>query len=208
VTDGKTKYIHQKSFAAHKTRLIEQLKDYHRSHPMEPGVSRSQLLQESALPEETYELVIRELVASESITEEGGLVRIPSHTIQLSEKEKETLNRLESQFLDAAFQPPTIKELQDEYDISDALLRQFVKILQYENKIERVSGDLFIHSDVKKKLKETLKTYFQSNEDLAIGQFKELIGGSRKYAIPLIEFADQEGWTIRQGETRTEGILS
>ncbi|MBD3275913.1 MAG: selenocysteine-specific translation elongation factor, partial [Candidatus Marinimicrobia bacterium] len=120
VADGKTKYIHQESFNDHKNRLLEQLKEYHGSYPKEPGVSRSQLLQESALQEETFDLVIRELAASQSITEEGGLVRLPSHTIQLSEKEKETVNRLESQFLDAAFQPPTIKELQDEYDISDA----------------------------------------------------------------------------------------
>lgn len=206
--DGKTRYIHQNSFDAHKNRLVEHLEAYHRSHPKEPGASRSQLLQESSLPEETFELVIRELVASENIAEDGGLIRLPSHTIQLSETEQETLDRLENQFLEAGFQPPTVKELQDEYAISDAMLRQFLKILQYQNTIERVSGDLFIHANIKESLKATLKRYFQSNDDLAIGQFKDLIGGSRKYAIPLIEFADQEGWTIRQGETRTEGILS
>ncbi len=206
--EGKHRYIHQGSFEQHKKRLNDQVKYYHQTNQREPGIPRSQLQQESSLPEETFNLVLRELVGSNEMAEESGLVRLPSHTIQLSDDEEKILQKIERQFHEAEFQPPTVKELQAEYSISDALLRQLLKILQYQQKIERISGDLFIHMHVKRNLKEALTNYFQSNDDLAIGEFKELIGGSRKYAIPLIEYADQEGWTIRQGETRTEGILS
>jgi selenocysteine-specific elongation factor len=35
-----------------------------------------------------------------------------------------------------------------------------------------------------------------------IGQFKELTGVSRKYAIPLLEYLDRERVTKRVGDTR------
>ena len=40
------------------------------------------------------------------------------------------------------------------------------------------------------------------NSKLGVGEFKNLTGVSRKYAIPLLEYLDRERVTRRQGDAR------
>ena len=38
-----------------------------------------------------------------------------------------------------------------------------------------------------------------------VAEFRDLVGASRKYAVPLLEYLDQAGFTRRQGDVRVLG---
>ena len=54
-----------------------------------------------------------------------------------------------------------------------------------------------------KQLRECVAEYKRTRgANLPVGEFKQLTGVSRKYAIPLLEYFDREHVTRREGDSR------
>ncbi|MET0692120.1 MAG: SelB C-terminal domain-containing protein, partial [Candidatus Binatia bacterium] len=51
-------------------------------------------------------------------------------------------------------------------------------------------------------LRQTLKNYLLEKHEMSAASFRDLIGSSRKYTIPLLEYFDRNGLTIRVGDIR------
>jgi len=58
------------------------------------------------------------------------------------------------------------------------------------------------HSKVLGRLKDQVVEFLKVHGEISPTQFKELIGASRKYAIPLLEYCDREKITLRIGDVR------
>ena len=80
-------------------------------------------------------------------------------------------------------------------------MRQIITLLQRNRTIVRMgSDDLFIHSQALGKLIERLRA--ERGQAIDVGQFKQMTGLSRKYAIPLLEYLDREHVTRKSGDRR------
>ena len=51
-------------------------------------------------------------------------------------------------------------------------------------------------------IQEALVGYLKANKEIGPSGIKDLLGVSRKYAIPLLEYFDAQRVTVRQGEHR------
>ena len=47
-----------------------------------------------------------------------------------------------------------------------------------------------------------VETFLRTNKQMTMAQFRDLIGTSRKYAVPLLEWFDARGITVRSGDYR------
>jgi len=200
--DGTVRYCVRDLAEKEKSRITQQVVAYQENHPKEPGIQKSQLEQETGLPAETFGALLDEITGEGGVVEEGPIIHTPEHEIRLSAEELQLKNSLEAFIKKQEFRPPAVHDLEKEFDIPATELRQFLKILLYEKAVERLSGDLYFHSELTDRLRAELRTYFKSNETLAVSEFKEITNASRKYTIPLLEYADQQGWTIRDGDVR------
>ncbi len=55
-------------------------------------------------------------------------------------------------------------------------------------------------------MRKAVADYFDGGEtQLGVPQFKDMVGVTRKYAIPLLEYFDREGTTMRSGNVRLRG---
>ena len=57
-------------------------------------------------------------------------------------------------------------------------------------------------SDLSERMKTALHQHLSGTGDITPATFRDLFGTTRKYAIPLLEYLDREGFTIRVGDTR------
>ncbi len=71
--------------------------------------------------------------------------------------------------------------------------------------IKRVPPFFFFHQSIIGELNERVRTYFAGQEEMRVGDFKDLIGVSRKQAVPLLEYMDQARITRRSGDVRIPG---
>jgi selenocysteine-specific elongation factor len=66
-------------------------------------------------------------------------------------------------------------------------------------------GDGLIHPAALELAVGAIRTWFSTRVELAVGDLKELLGLTRKHAIPLLELLDQRGLTARKGNARVAG---
>ena len=66
----------------------------------------------------------------------------------------------------------------------------------------RLTEDLYFTEDAIAEAEEKLKEFFLQNDSLELSQFRDIIDSSRKYALPLLEYFDDEGLTYRDGDKR------
>jgi selenocysteine-specific elongation factor len=86
--------------------------------------------------------------------------------------------------------------------LDPAALREAVRLLIGEKILEKISEDLALHSGKLDPLREKIKDFINSQGKMSMQDFKELSGLSRKYTIPLMEYFDRSGFTIRVGDHR------
>jgi selenocysteine-specific elongation factor len=66
----------------------------------------------------------------------------------------------------------------------------------------KVGDDLYRGAQIAR-IRALVETYLRAHEQMTAAQFRDLIGTSRKFAVPLLEWLDAHGVTIRTGDYRT-----
>jgi len=66
----------------------------------------------------------------------------------------------------------------------------------------RVSEELFFDAGAIAALRERLVAHLREKKDISTQGFKEMVGQTRKFVIPLSEYFDREKVTLRVGEKR------
>ncbi|HET7226377.1 MAG TPA: selenocysteine-specific translation elongation factor [Candidatus Eisenbacteria bacterium] len=73
------------------------------------------------------------------------------------------------------------------------------------DRLVRVNQELVYTARQIEALRDMLVRWFESHERLNVADLRGMTGASRKYAVPLLEFADRTGWTVRVGDERRRG---
>jgi len=81
------------------------------------------------------------------------------------------------------------------------LVQAALKLLVEEGELRRLVA-LHFHVSALEELQGRLVDYLRENESIAPAQFKELVGQSRKFTIPLAEYFDAQKVTLRIGDIR------
>jgi selenocysteine-specific elongation factor len=68
-----------------------------------------------------------------------------------------------------------------------------------------INNDYLVASESWGGLRQKLRVYFSSETELAFATFRELSGLTRKLGIPMLEYLDQSGVTVRKGDIRVAG---
>jgi selenocysteine-specific elongation factor len=185
-------------------RLLAALAAFHERERLLPGMPRGAL--GGALPENTatgaFELLLERLVAASRIVAEGKLVRLPDHVPTLSQREESVAARMRADAASAGLEPPTPREWAEKIGVDLDALRNVLAHLEREGSLVRTPGDLWFDRGAIDALRERIVAHLREHETLDTQTYKSLIGTTRKYAVPLMEFFDAEHLTIRAGEAR------
>jgi len=199
----KLKVIEKGQYQGLKEMVLAQLGEFHQRFPMKSGLSKEEL--RTKLPPEVdvklFQILINELIQSKEVVLEKDKLRLPSHQIS-SVDEKGLVKRVEGAVLKRGLQPPSPKELSEEWSEREEEVRAIFEHLVHEGVLVKVKSEFYFHRVPFENLKEELVTYIKSHQEITTPQFKEMTKGSRKYAIPLIEYFDQIKLTLRLGEKR------
>ena len=120
---------------------------------------------------------------------------------KLSKNEKLLLADLINQYADAKFQPPTVKECQQAATKNQNSVPQLITLAATDGDLIEISSEYYLHTDVEKELKRML-TDAMSNGGLTLSEIREMLATTRKYAVPICEYLDRTGFTVRDGDLR------
>jgi selenocysteine-specific elongation factor len=199
----KLKVIETGQYQGLKEIVLAQLGAFHQRFSMKSGLSKEEL--RTKLPPEVdvklFQILINELIRSKKVILEKDKLRLPGHQIS-SVDEKGLVKRVEAAVLKGGLQPPSPKELSEEWSEREEEVRAIFEHLVHEGVLVKIKSEIYFHRVPFENLKEELVAYLKSHQEITTPQFKEMTKASRKYAIPLIEYFDQIKMTLRLGEKR------
>ena len=129
-------------------------------------------------------------------------VRLASHEVRLSPDQQRVLDRLEEDFLRADAAPPSAEEALGRAGLGGDEEHELFQVLVQAGKLVRVKDSLYFHARALETIQTRVVALLQDRKEIGPGDIKDLLGISRKYAIPLLEFFDQRRVTTRVGERR------
>ena len=132
----------------------------------------------------------------------GGLVGHPSSSGGAKAAEEEAAAKLEAALEAAGATPEALSHLLPEIVPQASLASRAFALLESQGKAVKVAKDLAFDAQVLDGLQQALRTWLQENGAGTAAQLRDVLGVSRKYAIPLLEYFDATGVTVRDGNLR------
>ncbi len=133
------------------------------------------------------------------LTEKG--IGLADRGPKLSKNEKVVLAELIQQFADAKYQPPTVKECQQAATKNQSSVPQLITLAASDGDLVEISSDYYLHTNVEQELKSSL-TEAMADGGMTLSEIREMLGTTRKYAVPICEYLDRTGFTVRDGDLR------
>ena len=202
--DAETLYTAAAKWDRVRATLVSALREFHRAHPLNPGREMEEVREAlpGGIPPRLFRAVLDGFEAERAIVREGSLLRLPDHVVRLRQDEEDLATRIRRMLEQAPMMPPDIKQIERDLGVLRAKLTEVLRVLERERAIVRVSPDLYFLTDSIDRVKAELRRHLSERSDITPATFRDLFGTTRKYAIPLLEYLDREGITVRVGDSR------
>ena len=186
-------------------KIIEILGDFHRNNPLRSGMVPDVLKQKSGIEEGWFFEILSIIEKQGYIKRVGSEYALISHKTKISDEIVQFYKRIEKKLINNSFIPISTKQISEQFDLSEKKSLEILHYLRNQKKLVKVNADLWMHSENVDKLYLLNKNHFKSNNELDVSSFKIYTGLTRKFAIPILEFCDKQGWTLRNGNLRIKG---
>ncbi len=194
--------VARRAIAAEVDRLSTVVAAHHEQHPLDAGLSLQALRAGVSAPLPVLDLLVEHGVRKQAweLAEGGAVVRKPGWQAALRERAGDAGGRLAQRLAEARWQLPTVSELQREF--SDPSVPALLAHLAREGSVERVDQERYALKQALEEFRRAVEETLRELGAATPAQFRDRLGLTRKYLIPLLEWADRRGITSRKGDTR------
>jgi selenocysteine-specific elongation factor len=180
------------------TRALGLLKDYHRQHPSAVGMPLETLRHSLRGPDDVVEAALTDLGRAGRIRRNDGTVALAGFSPRVTGGDAE-IDRVVGILVDANLTPPSISELEQSTGRRDLLA--ILRLAAASGRVEAVERDRYYTREALEQFTGVLRDLGEHGA-IVPAQVRDRLGISRKYLIPLLEWADGRGITVRVGEAR------
>jgi selenocysteine-specific elongation factor len=179
--------------------VASELEAFHRENPLLPGLESAEL--RSRVPTDTVSddlltAVMAGLERRGVIERKGTLVRRPGHAVSLGDREDEAA-RLVADVAAAEPTPPTQPQLE-----ARGFPRALIDACVATGRLARVSRELVVTPAFLAGAEQVAREQASREAGMTVSTFREALGTTRKYALPILGSFDERGLTRRDGDVR------
>jgi selenocysteine-specific elongation factor len=196
-------YLHAEALDSLTRELRRYLETFHGQNPLKPNIASEELRAKvRGLGERVCLMALEELRQQGVVVVERDRVRLATHQVALDDTRERILNELEAEFLAAGYQPPRVEDLFAKLNIGKGHDKALLQVLLDQGRAVRLKENVVFHRANLAKAETLLVQYLRDHREITPIEFKDLLGISRKYAIPMLEYFDSQKITIRVGDKR------
>jgi selenocysteine-specific elongation factor len=186
------------------------MKKAHEESPLEAGLALQSLRaagSQDAAPQ-LIKAAIRSMADSGEIVIEGPHVRLAGHSVDLTEEEQAIQNALVEAISTGGLMPPAPADLVDIASGARPLLNALLKLLVEDGVLVQLTPDLLLTASAERDMVDKVLRVLKQTESPPPSAFREALGVTRRYLIPMLEYLDAIGWTERTSDGRIPGLLA
>ncbi len=174
--------------------------------PLSWGLSKSELKSrlERQVSPELIDIWIQERERAGELFIRDDRLRFGEEKVALSPAHAALRERILAAIAGRGFSAPTAKELLEAIGAPPGA-EELLNHLQREGEIVKIPPDLLFGAGAIVEMRTRILEHFSREREMSVASLKEILGVSRKQAVPLLEWMDRQRWTERSGDVRTEG---
>lgn len=185
-----------------RTAIVTTLQRFHAERPLRRGLSK-EALRSAVAPELSpplFEALLQHFEQDGTVVIDREVVRLPHHAVHLTDEWRQWAERMERRAKDAGFSPPDLDELLAEFPDREQAMDVLTLLIE-QGQLLRVA-EFIVHPATIERAKAIAQQLCEQHGSFTASQFREAAQTTRKYAVPLLEFLDHLGVTVRRGDVR------
>jgi selenocysteine-specific elongation factor len=195
-------YVHRDTVAELAGQILAMVGDFHRQSPESPGLPLDQLRRTLSLDKPVFDDLMARLKNEGRLVEQNGRLALPEHRSTFRDEEARLLEAVESLFREQLFSPPGIDEVVRQSGATPEKVKRALGLLREHGRLVPVAEGLMFHQEAVDRARELLLDQIRKEGRLESVDFKYLLGTTRKFALPMLDYLDRLGLTRRVGNTR------
>lgn len=201
---GEDVYVHTDSWQSLLQSIGDAMSVFHRSNPLKAGASRTELRQRVVPPPPawSFEHAVEHLLSQKVLVAAGPLLRMGDHRIRFSGEQRRIRQEILELLQAGRAAPPDLTEIGVQLTQDAAAVHAVAAAMQAMGEIVRLDENLMFPPRTLEEIEQGLVGYLHRNPELSVSAFRDLVGTTRKYAVPLLNYFDNKGVTMRKGDVR------
>ena len=199
--DEKQWYSKKEEWVKTKKDISKFLNDFHQANRLKKGVNFHMIQNHLKIEKRLAQAIIHSLISEGFICEEEKYLRMPDFTVCLTKAQEKMVDEIVGQFLESGYQTPSVKEM-----IALAGNDLFDFLIESGRLIMITQSVLFLPQQIKIVEQATLKLLDQKQR-ITVADFRDHFNTSRKYAVALLEYLDEQKITIRKEDFRIKNTV-
>ena len=176
--------------------LLNAVKNFHEQYPLREGISKNELRKTLGWDLGEFNNYVEGMIIRGLIRQKNGLMALSDYQVELSAEVKERIEDVLKDYQLNPFSPPSLQAMKEKYDAD------LIDFMTANNMLIVTSDDIAFRREDYDEMRLQVINFISRQGSITLGQFRDLIGTSRKYASSFLEHMDKRGITSFDGEHR------
>jgi selenocysteine-specific elongation factor len=121
---------------------------------------------------------------------------------KLSANLRKLKDKVVAAFQEGGFQPPEPASFAGQAGGNAANLNDLFEVCVAEGHLVPIAPDIYLHAEAEAEMRRRVRDRLTGGPGVTVAEIRDLLGTTRKYAVPLCEYLDRVGVTRREGDLR------
>lgn len=200
----RTQLMHADRLAELEQRILDVLGVLHEQNPLVTSHDRQKSLArlDYVGDEPLLQAVADRLIKAKKVVGDARRIARADFKPKLSANQRKLKDRIVEAHAAAGFQPPEPKEFANHAGGNAAALRDIFEVAVAEGLLVKVTDDIYLHADADAEMRRRVAERLRPGPGATVAEIRDLLGTTRKYAVPICEYLDRVGVTKREGDLR------
>ncbi len=192
-------YISNNNLNKLQEKVVDILTVFHSDNKYILGINKQELKTKLGL--DVKSRVLNGILDLMNDVEYKQLVKLKSFSISLTEEELK-LKEAIILFIGSSFKPPKYYDIY--LNFQNLKFEDVFFSLVKKKEIIKIDDDIYLSKALFDKMISLMDEFFNLNEVLDISNARTILDSSRRYVVPMLEYLDKTGYTIRKEQGRVK----
>jgi len=196
--------VHAERVKELETRILDVLATLHAENPLMTTHDRQKTLArlEYVGDEQLLQAVTDRLIDAKKVVGDARRIARADFKPKLSANQRKLKDKIVEAHAAAGFQPPEPKEFANQAGGNAAALKDIFEVACAEGLLVKVTEDIYLAAEAEAEMRRRVTERLRSGPGATVAEIRDLLGTTRKFAVPVCEYLDRIGMTKREGDLR------